>query len=252
MRASITGRPTSPTLPRWMRLASYNRAEYGRLDGILHVAGIVRDSFVVNKTEMRSPPFSRPRFAAQRRSTPHSNSLAPELFVLFSSVSGVMGNPGQADYAAANGFLNAFAGWRNARLAAQGRRGTTVAMCWPLWQDGGMRLDAATASALEQNTGMTAMPAGAGLEAFYRALAARQDQVMAAYGDHAKLRATFLRRPALIACAASSVPDLSTIDRARLREQTTLRLTQLLGKRSISIPNASAPRIRSRILASIR
>mgnify|MGYP003458970430 CR=1 FL=1 len=52
------------------------------------------------------------------------------------------GNVGQADYAAANGFLDAFSTFR-AALVAQGQRsGRTLAIDWPLWEEGGMRLEA--------------------------------------------------------------------------------------------------------------
>ena len=55
-----------------------------------------------------------------------------------------MGNPGQADYAAANAFMDAYAKYRNDLVVSGQRQGRTLSINWPLWQEGGMRVDAET------------------------------------------------------------------------------------------------------------
>lgn len=64
--------------------------------------------------------------------------------MLFSSVAGAQGNPGQADYATATAFMDAYATYRNDLVASQKRQGQTLSINWPLWREGGMRIDEAT------------------------------------------------------------------------------------------------------------
>lgn len=83
-----------------------------------------------------------------------------DFFVLFSSLTGTMGNPGQADYATANAFMDAYAAYRNSLVAAGQRRGRTLSINWPLWREGGMRVDPGMEKMMEQRTGLVPLPAG--------------------------------------------------------------------------------------------
>ncbi|HEY8358514.1 MAG TPA: SDR family NAD(P)-dependent oxidoreductase, partial [Ramlibacter sp.] len=112
---------------------------HGRIDGVVHAAGVVRDGFLLHK----SADALRAVFAAKVAGTVHldaaTRGLPLDFFVLFSSAAAALGSAGQADYCAANGFLDAFAQHRHALVRAGERRGRTVAIAWPWWRDGGMR-----------------------------------------------------------------------------------------------------------------
>ncbi|MFF2805538.1 beta-ketoacyl synthase N-terminal-like domain-containing protein, partial [Streptomyces sp. NPDC058051] len=108
-----------------------------------------------------------------------------DAFVTFSSVAGVLGSAGQANYAAANAFLDALAEQRR----GSGLPGMSVA--WGLWaQDSGMtghlgRVDRARLA----RAGIQPMPTDAALELFDAALTINHPRPVAAAIDFAALRA---------------------------------------------------------------
>ncbi|MEI6127549.1 MAG: SDR family NAD(P)-dependent oxidoreductase, partial [Pseudomonadota bacterium] len=79
---------------------------YGKIDGVIHGAGIILDKLIADKT----PESFDQVFGTKTESAfILSRMLRPEslkFFVLFSSVAGLFGNQGQCDYAAANEVLN--------------------------------------------------------------------------------------------------------------------------------------------------
>ena len=162
------------------------REEFGGLHGIIHGAGIIKDNFIIKKTQDEFLEVLAPKVAGLVNLDLASRDLELEFFVFFSSTSGSLGNPGQADYAAANAFMDAYAKYRNALVAANQRHGRTLAINWPLWQEGGMHPDAATESLMTQQTGMVAMRTRTGIQALYRALASGEEQVMVMAGATGK------------------------------------------------------------------
>jgi acyl transferase domain-containing protein/NAD(P)H-dependent flavin oxidoreductase YrpB (nitropropane dioxygenase family) len=113
-------------------LARDVREFYGRLDGVIHGAGVLEDGRFADKS---SESFERVFRTKVTGALALADSLdaGTRFVVFFSSVSGIFGNRGQVDYSAANDALAAIARWLDARIA-----GRVVAIDWGPFAGGGM------------------------------------------------------------------------------------------------------------------
>ena len=99
------------------------------LGGIIHSVGVLSDAALINQSWETFEQVLRPKILGAwhlHRATMHRDL---DLFILFSSRVGVMGNPGQANHAAANAFLDQLAGHRRA-LGLPGQ-----AIAWGAWSE---------------------------------------------------------------------------------------------------------------------
>ncbi|MFF5360415.1 SDR family NAD(P)-dependent oxidoreductase [Streptomyces scabiei] len=167
--------------------------DHGALHGVVHGAGVVRDNFLARKTAQECREVLAPKVAGVVNLDEATQDLALDFFVTFAAAAGVFGNTGQADYAAANAFLDAYAHHRRGLVEQDLRSGASVSVDWPLWADGGMRVDERTESVMRERLGMTPMRAGTGIQALYAALDAAHTQVLVIAGDATRIRRTVLR-----------------------------------------------------------
>ncbi|KJK30395.1 SDR family NAD(P)-dependent oxidoreductase [Paenibacillus polymyxa] len=168
--------------------------QYGGLNGILHTAGVIRDNFIIKKTIEEVREVLTPKVSGLIHLDQASSSLPLDFFILFSSGAGSVGNVGQADYSAANGFMDAYASYRNALAARKQRQGHTLSINWPLWKDGGMHVDGETEKAM-QGLGMIAMETENGIKALYQSLSSGKSQVMVIEGYPQTIKTAILGQP---------------------------------------------------------
>ncbi|MCP4628837.1 MAG: KR domain-containing protein, partial [bacterium] len=152
-----------------------------------HAAGIIRDNFIIKKTKEEFEKVLAPKVAGLTNIDEASKNLRLDFFVMFSSFAGAMGNTGQADYACANAFMDAYAEYRNDLVKAKKRKGKTLSINWPLWKEGGMQVDEATEKLMRQRSGMVPMQTETGFRALYHGISLDEPRVMVIEGDLALL-----------------------------------------------------------------
>ena len=131
-------------LPDMQSVVEVTLAQYGRIDGVIHAAGVMEDAPLLAKSTGSIEKVFSPKI--------HGTKVLDQLFpdgstdfiVLFSSSSTQTAPAGQIDYVAANEYLNAY---------AQSRRGdktSVMSVNWGIWTEIGM-----AASALADRIGET-------------------------------------------------------------------------------------------------
>ncbi|WP_329377775.1 SDR family NAD(P)-dependent oxidoreductase [Streptomyces sp. NBC_01351] len=168
------------------------------LRGIVHAAGVLDDAMITSLTAERLRGVLAPKADAAWHLHELTRDLGPgpglTAFVLFSSVAGTLGSTGQANYAAANAFLDALAAHRH----AEGLPAASLA--FGLWDTpGGMgtRLGTAELERMRQ-AGTPAVPADRGLALFDAALRSGEAATVPVRLDLGVLRAHADETPALL------------------------------------------------------
>jgi acyl carrier protein len=155
------------------------------LRGVVHAAGVLDDGVVGSLTSERLERVMAPKVAGAWNLHELTRHMDLDAFVLFSSVAATLGGAGQANYAAANAFLDALSIHRHANgLAA-------VAMAWGPWQrESGMTGELQHAHlARISSSGLLTFSDEQGLELFDAALTTEKALVVLARLDTATLRA---------------------------------------------------------------
>lgn len=108
---------------------------YGRINGIIHAAGISGEGILQQKSDETFRNVIAPKITGTWILDNLTREDQPDFVLLFSSVSGIFGGPGQGDYTAANSYLDAYAAY----LRKAGIRAMTIN--WTAWEETGMAFD---------------------------------------------------------------------------------------------------------------
>jgi len=139
---------------------------HGPLRGIIHAAMVLDDGLLRDLDAARIERVLAPKIKGAVHLDLVSRTREPDYFVLFSSATTLIGNPGQANYVAANAYLEALARTRR----AQGL--PALAVCWGAIADAGvLARDAAKGDALKRRIGRSSLKAAEALAQLGRLLA---------------------------------------------------------------------------------
>lgn len=146
-------------------LAALER-RHGPLRGIIHAAMVLDDGLLRDLDAARIERVLAPKIKGAIHLDLVSRTREPDYFVLFSSATTLIGNPGQANYVAANAYLEALARTRR----AQGL--PALAVSWGAIADAGvLARDAAKGDALKRRIGRSSLKAAEALAQLGRLLA---------------------------------------------------------------------------------
>ncbi|WP_211098428.1 SDR family NAD(P)-dependent oxidoreductase [Azospirillum sp. B506] len=130
------------------------------LRGVMHAAGVLDDALLADQSAARFAAVAAPKLTGTRHLVDLTRAAALDFLVLFSSVAALLGTPGQANYAAVNAWLDAFAH----RLRAEGV--PAVAVKWGAIADVGLAARSAERGQRLDDRGVRSMPAAEAVAAF--------------------------------------------------------------------------------------
>ncbi|QUR68935.1 type I polyketide synthase [Mycobacterium spongiae] len=160
------------------------RAQH-RLGAVVHAAGVLADGVIESMDREQVEQVLGVKVDAAWALHELTADMGLSAFVLFSSAAGIFGSAGQANYAAANAFLDGLAQYRRG-LGLSG-----VSLAWGLWEQASAmtgQLGQVDQARIER-MGLRAMTTGQGLGLFDLACGRAESVLVPAVFDHAVLRA---------------------------------------------------------------
>ncbi|MEI2583210.1 SDR family NAD(P)-dependent oxidoreductase, partial [Scytonema sp. PRP1] len=154
-----------------MRLLETVQATMPPLRGIVHAAGVLDDGILQQQSWERFSRVMAPKVRGAWNLHTLTDGLPLDFFVVFSSAASLLGSAGQANYAAANSFMDALAHHR--RL--QGLPGLSIN--WGPWAEVGMAASLANHQQAANAMGLSSIAPDLGLQVLKQVLGQASSQV---------------------------------------------------------------------------
>lgn len=181
-------------------LVSRIHTEASPLKGVIHAAGVLDDAILMRQRPDQFVGVMQPKTQGAWNLHMQTQHLALDFFVLCSSMASVAGSPGQANYAAANAFLDGLAWYRRMHdLPA-------LSINWGIWDGVGVaaQLDSGHRRQLDGFGTLSAEQAVSHLESFVRST---RVQIGVSPIDVSRLPDAFRELPLFRSLLRSATPD---------------------------------------------
>ncbi|MET9661000.1 beta-ketoacyl synthase N-terminal-like domain-containing protein [Streptomyces sp. NPDC006510] len=200
------------------RVVAEVKQKWGALHGVFHLAATASRTPLPGKDLAEFRSHLRARFEGSRVLDEVTRDEPLDVFVLYSSLAGQLGDYGLVDYAVGARYLDGFAEERGELRTAGRRSGHTVSIDWPMWRAGGMHVDAGDERRYLADTGFRYLEADEGERLLDLALRLGRPQVAVLPGAPARMReqveAMRIREHGHRARQAASPPAVTTVPAA--------------------------------------
>ncbi len=206
------------------------RRLYGGINGVIHCAGVIRDSFIIKKTVEEAACVLAPKVIGTILLDELTSTDDLDFFITFSSLAAVTGNIGQSDYAFSNSFMDYFAKKREKMRLKGNRKGKTVSINWPLWDEGTMTLDEQGSEWIRETMGLVPLGTGNGLSALGFALESGNVQVAVLEGEENTVRSSMVKVNSDVKQNVTSVKTLDNLNNVMMKEKVAEYLKNIVSK----------------------
>ncbi|MCU4825110.1 SDR family NAD(P)-dependent oxidoreductase [Bacillus cereus] len=110
------------------------RKKFNKIDGVIHGAGVSGEGFIFRKEKEVFDNVIKPKIHGTWIMNQLTKDDQLDFFIMFSSITSLGGSMGQADYAAANAYMDSFEEFRSLVVPEQ----KTLTINWCGWNDVGM------------------------------------------------------------------------------------------------------------------
>lgn len=195
------------------------KSQFGALHGVIHSAGYIKDSLVINKSQADAEMVMQSKVAGTVNLDLVTKDEPLELFMAFTSLAGEIGNVGQSDYAYANCYTDTFVCARNEHVKTGERSGRSLSIAWPHWKEGGMALSESTRKLIELKTGMISLPTQVGIKLTEQILASEESYIVPVYGQIEQIRQALTAKDEQVAEAFDGdTSDLQSLTHTYLKK----------------------------------